>query len=186
MTKKSNISWQKPSFGPRVFQRFLLLGWMSLIPVFIYYCLRLCAYLSLREWMDTLPILGLALLSGIVVWKMTFWWVCQKIPSLYPLRLLMGGLTSKRLWRRPPLYFYTQAFQKEFQERWVPYFKTFKNGDFHSSSSRGGEDTFSKGRSDLDEMSWRSNPFNPSHPDYSRNISSCSSSSLSTFYSALN
>lgn len=170
MTQKTETTWQKPPFRQRFFDPFLVLFWMALIPAYVFGLVFLEAKIfSLGSIIEPFWILILMTPVAIVSWKITFWWTCQKAPRMYPFRFLLIGFKSKKYWNKPPAYFYTKEFQKIFVEKWEKYLehiekKQRKFPSVRSSSER----SFARLEtySGMEDMNWRANPANPSHPNF--------------------
>ena len=165
---------QKPPFKERALQYALCYAWIALLLLYISAFFFFGAKLSLGSLMHPLWIFGLSILGGLLAWKSTFQKSCQKSPYLYPLYFLLNGFSSRKIWNKPPLFFYTEDFHQEFKDTWLPYIAQ-KGFTSTISSSPSLFDSLPTSSISHDDMSWRANPMNPSHPHHSFHTSSISS-----------
>ncbi len=118
----------------RTAQGFLSFFWVMLIPVYLGVLFFLLKESFIVDSLGPVGALVFIPVATFFAWRLTFWSLCHQFPKLYPFQFLIWGYTSKRLWIKPPLCFYTDAFQKDFKELWMPYFKTFRQGSSYEVS----------------------------------------------------
>lgn len=136
MTQKTETSWQKPPLRERFFDPILGLFWVLMVPFHIVISFFIGCIL-LPEIIEFSPILLFiaAGFFGVIGWKVTFWWVCQKAPKLYPICFLIHTHSTKRTWNKPPSYFYTEEFQRVFKNFWIPYLSRNPHTSFETKGT---------------------------------------------------
>lgn len=119
----TETTWQKPPLKERILDLLLTLFWVALIPSYYFGFIALeMSLLPVEYFYNASWDFVLMIPVTLIIWKITFWWVCQKAPKMYPVNFLIHAYETKRTWLKPPACFYTAEFQEVFKNSWMPYF----------------------------------------------------------------